>query len=135
DQRIGRPFLLSRDAQVEHSGFDHIQNVARERHGRKQRTEVVTVDEHASDLDEGVQKARLRRFWPWLLQQVIRGVGMCIQRDRTNELACPQQALEGRALGLLDSATEDDEQIDITGVGGAVVTNSGSVAEAPAKIA
>lgn len=59
---------------------------------------------------------------------------MCVDLDWTVELALRDDAVEGCVLGLLDRAAEDDEQIDIAGVGREVVTDSCSVAVAPAEI-
>src|SRR5438067_1663552 len=100
----------------------------------KQRTHVVSIDEHASDFDEGVEKARLRRIFPWSLQQVVLGVRMRIKRERTDEPVRRDETLEGSVLGFFDCATEDNEQINVTGVGGAVMTDSCTIAVASAEV-
>src|SRR2546421_12438849 len=89
----GKVFPLARDAQVKHSGFNHIEDVARVWHRGKQRAHVVSIDEHASDFDESIEKAGLRRLFPWSLQQVVLGVRMRIMRERADELACCDETL------------------------------------------
>jgi hypothetical protein len=59
---------------------------------------------------------------------------MCVNLDWTGGLALRDEMLKGCVLSLCSGATEDDEEIDITGVGRSVVTNSRSVTVAPTEI-